>query len=78
MMKPTEVFERKEMNTLTECIELIEKRGFETNFWGIEDCKIKGKRDKPYEPSEVKINTFIDLKVIAIREIALFYMLRKR
>jgi hypothetical protein len=57
-MEATEAFERKEMKTLIECIEVITKRGYKTNFIALEGNKIKGDREKPFDPSEVKINTF--------------------
>ncbi len=57
-METTEAFERKEMKTLIECIEVITKRGYKTSFLGIDNTKIKGEREKHYTPEEVKINTF--------------------
>jgi hypothetical protein len=57
-METTLSFERTEMKTLTECIELINKRGYTTNFLGLENNRIQGKRVRSYGPSEVKIDTF--------------------
>ncbi|HKC68118.1 MAG TPA: hypothetical protein VKG26_07795 [Bacteroidia bacterium] len=57
-MEATETFERKEMKTLIECIDVITKRGYKTNFLAVSNNKIKGDREKPYSPSEVKITTF--------------------
>ncbi|HXD94595.1 MAG TPA: hypothetical protein VNX01_15425 [Bacteroidia bacterium] len=58
MMETVAPFEREEMKTLTECIELITKRGYKTNFMAIGNNKIKGEREKPYASHEIKINTF--------------------
>jgi hypothetical protein len=57
-MEATETFERKEMKTLIECIDVITKRGYKTSFLGLNDNKIKGEREKPYSPYEVKITNF--------------------
>ena len=57
-METTEIFERKEMKTLTECINVITKRGYKTNFLALNDNKIKGEREKPYKPYDVKITNF--------------------
>jgi hypothetical protein len=57
-METIEVFERNEMKTLTECIGVIIKRGYKTNFLGLDGNKIKGDREIPYTSDEVKINTF--------------------
>ncbi|MEO8760495.1 MAG: hypothetical protein ABI388_04960 [Bacteroidia bacterium] len=58
-MEPTdETFERHEMKTLVECIQLITKRGYKSNFIALDGDKIKGERAIPYSPEEIKINTF--------------------
>ncbi len=57
-METAEIFERKEMKTLIECIDVITKRGHTTNFIALNDNKIKGNREEPYKPYEVKITNF--------------------
>ncbi len=58
MEATTETFERNEMKTLVECIQLVIKRGYKTNFIAIDENNLKGEREKAYTPEEVKINTF--------------------
>jgi len=54
----TETFERNEMKTLVECIQLVIKRGYKTNFIALDGNKLKGEKEKSYSPAEIKINTF--------------------
>jgi len=58
MEATAEAFERNEMKTLVECIQVITKRGYKTNFLALSENEIKGEREKPYTPQEVKIDTF--------------------
>ena len=57
-METTAVNEKNEMSTLVECINIIQTRGYKTNFIAVNGERIKNEEGKLYEPADVKINNF--------------------